>query len=650
MALSLISSKKTIVDRVVSFTFLLFLYGVILLCSQQKVMAQAGNLDSTFNYDGHAGVYFGIGNSRSEAIAVQSDGKIVIAGYYKNGTYYDFAIIRYKTNGDLDSTFGTNGKVLTSFFAEDDKAFGVIIQPDGKIIAVGYTYDTSNNHDVFAVARYNSNGSLDATFGGDGRVTTSFGTGTQHAYSVALQSDGKIVVCGKAEVSSLTSDIGFGIVRYTSTGMLDNTFAGDGRLYSTLGDAGYDSPAYDVAIQNNGSIVITGYVGTTEGTKIYVLRVTSTGNFDNTFDGNGLVNTLIGQGASAGKLVIQPDQKIVVAGTAIFSPLNAMAVVRYNTDGSLDSTFDADGIVTTQITTGNFNGRAIALQPDGKIVAAGGTQVGTDYDFGIVRFNTDGSLDNSFGTGGKITIPLASGTELPSDLKIQNDGKILVTGYTEGDYFKTVRLIGCSNSSSMQTAAECLSYFWFEDQQTYTNSGTYSVTYPNATGCDSVVSLDLTIYQLPNTNVTQNGVTLTAVQSGADYRWLDCNHNNDLIPGATSQSYTATENGSYRVEITKNGCTDFSNCYTINSIGIEEVQANRVIISPNPTSDRVTVSSDFFAEKIVLTDMSGRELLNIGTSNSQTISLDLSIFANGIYFIQLTDEKEQTTTAKLVKN
>ncbi len=620
-----------------------------------KTFAQAGNLDSSFHFDGITGLTYWdtYGDTRAQSIAIQMDGKIVVAGFHKTGTYYAFALARYKTDGTLDSTFHSDGLVTTGFYASDSKAYSVAIQPDGKIVATGYCYHTVYGQNVFAVARYNTDGTLDATFNIDGMAFANFGSGDQNAYGVAVQADGKIVVAGTGTFNPTPVDNYICVARFTSTGSLDLTFSGNGLFSALTSGAGYDSYAFDVEIQLNQKILIAGSITSATGTKIAILRLDATGNFDNSFDANGVVTAQINNISSgANRMCLQPDQKILVVGGSN----NKQMVMRFNTNGSIDSTFDADGYVLIDYGSTSNNGYDIALAPDGKIIPAGIMNPGGgNYDFALSRLNTDGSFDLSFSGDGKMTLSLSTLDDWCYGVAVQSDGKIVATGHSvsanlEGS-FKTVRIISCATTFSTETASECLQYYWDQTQQTLTASGNYYVTYPNAEGCDSIITLNLTIYQLPNVSVTQTGNILTASLSGATYQWLDCNNNNDPIPGATNQTYVATTNGSYRVEITKNGCTDYSVCKTVTGVGINElpISDSEIQIYPNPTSGFINIQSENLLEKITVMDISGRKIFAEENISSKEISVDLSAFAEGIYLLQIVNVKGGIVFSKILK-
>jgi uncharacterized delta-60 repeat protein len=391
---------------------------------QSPAWAADGDLDTSFSSDGKVTTAIGSGIDAALSVVLQSDGKIVAAGYSYNGSNYDFAVVRYNIDGSLDTTFDTDGKVTTAVGLGDDVAYSVVLQSDGKIVAAGYSFNGSNND--FAVVRYNIDGSLDTTFDTDGKVTTAIGSGTDAALSVVLQSDGKIVVAG---YSHNGSSLDFAVVRYNTNGSLDTTFSGDGIVTTAIGSG--TENAWSVKLQSDGKIVVAGYSHNGSNFDFAVVRYNTDGSLDTTFDTDGKVTTAIGSGSDeAYSVVLQSDGKIVVAGYSDNGSNYVFAVVRYNIDGSLDTTFDTDGKVTTAIGSGSDIARSVVLQSDGKIVAAGYSYNGSNFDFAVVRYNIDGSLDTTFDTDGKVTTAVGLGDDAAYSVVLQSDGKIVVAGFS----------------------------------------------------------------------------------------------------------------------------------------------------------------------------------------------------------------------------
>ena len=408
--------------------------GIFLLVGASVMMASnalaaAGNLDTTFGGDGMVVTNFTAGEDSPLAVAIQTDHKVVVAGYAA-GRGGRFALARYDTNGHLDPTFGGNGRVTTNFTKGFDGAFGVAIDGDGRIVAAG---NAGARDSRFALARYRTNGHLDPTFGGDGKVTTNFTAYDDEASDVAIQTDGKIVAAGRAGGCSR-----FALARYRTNGRLDPTFGGDGKVttrFDTITTAlrspirfcrSRSAAASSVAIQLDGKIVAAGEADA--GEKFGLARYNLNGHLDSTFGGDGRVRTNFALGDDiASAIALEPDGKIVAAGE---SRGTRFALARYSTNGRLDSSFGSDGKVTTDFVAGGAAADVasdMAIQSDGKIVAGGDT--GTlNPKFALARYQLDGHLDHTFGGDGKVIA--VHGSE--PGMAIQADGNIVTAGFTSG--------------------------------------------------------------------------------------------------------------------------------------------------------------------------------------------------------------------------
>ncbi len=383
--------------------------------------AGAGLLDLTFDSDGVVTTDIG-SSAEGYSVTIQSDGKILVAGIADNGVDDDFALVRYNPDGTLDTSFGVNGVVTTDIDSSDDCCQSMALQSDGKIVAAGIA-DNGVDHD-FALVRYNPDGTLDTSFGANGVVTTDIGS-SEEGYSVTIQSDGKILVAGIAHYGV---DHDFALVRYNPDGTLDTSFGANGVVTTDIDSS--DDYGQSMALQSDGKIVVAGYSSIGGNSDFTVVRYNSDGSLDTTFDMDGKVITDIDSLDDYGQSVaVQGDGKIVVAGYSSTGGNPDFTVVRYNSDGSLDTTFDSDGKVITDISSWLDYGRSVALQSDGKIVVAGYTFTGAYSDFTVVRYNSDGSLDTAFDSDGKIITDIGSSNNEGASVAVQGDGKIVVAGY-----------------------------------------------------------------------------------------------------------------------------------------------------------------------------------------------------------------------------
>ncbi len=394
----------------------------LFLWSAAAISAAPGNLDLTFGNGGKVVTPIGSDNDYSFGASIQSDGKIVLAGETFNGTNRDFALARYNTNGSLDTAFGSGGKVVTPIGSGDESAGDLAIQSDGKIIVAGYSYNANSLID-FALVRYNTDGSLDNSFGIGGKVVTSFGSVGSDlviAHAIAIQSDGKIVAAGR----SFGDFNKFAIARYNTDGSLDTSFGSGGKLTTQISGTSNDE-AYAVAIQSDGKIVAAGRSFNGANYDFAIIKYNTNGSLDTAFGTGGKVTTNINNNDNALAVAIQSDNKIVVGGHSV-SPNGEgdFTITRYKTDGSLDTSFGSGGKVTTDISNNDL-AYAMTIQSNGRILLGGIV----NGNFALARYNTDGSLDTSFGSGGKVVTPIGNGGIINA-LVIQSDGKIVAAGYS----------------------------------------------------------------------------------------------------------------------------------------------------------------------------------------------------------------------------
>jgi len=353
-----------------------------------------GSLDTSFGGDGRVTTGFG----PAFALVEQPDGKLVVAGAGSND---DFALARYNPDGSPDRSFGVGGKVTTVFGSEDSKPFALVLQPHGKLVAGGRA---DGDFPEFALARYNPNGSLDTSFGTGGKVTTALGPEDDEVRALALQPDGKLVASGESDNSSAYD---FALARYNPDGSLDTSF-GTGGMVTTAFSEG-DAEAGALVLQPDGKLVAAGAV-LSDNDYFALARYNADGSPDPSFGTGGKVTTQLGpEFNAANALVLEPDGKLVAAGQSTDLSNNYFALARYNPNGTLDTSFDDTGKVTTKIRSRGNGAAAVVLQPDGKLVAAGFTLKGSTQqnrlsaDFALLRYNPSGSLDGSFGRGGTIT-------------------------------------------------------------------------------------------------------------------------------------------------------------------------------------------------------------------------------------------------------
>ncbi len=355
-----------------------------------------GTRDSSFDGDGIVVTDIAGTHDEAQGLIQQSDGKLVAAGLARNLAtgLSDFALVRYNADGSLDTSFGAGGRVKTDFFGGNDMALGLVVQSDGKLVAAGFATHPSSGLD-FALARYNTDGSLDTSFGISGISSTDFLGSSDWAFRLAIQPDGKLVAVG-GTFNAFTGGYDFAIARYNTNGRLDTTFATFGKagVGSTDFSNGTDY-ALAVLVQPDGKILAGGLAyGPLSGSYEFALaRYRPDGSLDETFatfGKKGLVTTdFFGDYDQILALALQPDGKILGAGHAKHPKRNfEFALARYNPDGTRDTSFGYGGLLSTDFFGGPDGVHGLILQEDGKAVVAGDAAnpfTGGD-DFALARY------------------------------------------------------------------------------------------------------------------------------------------------------------------------------------------------------------------------------------------------------------------------
>ncbi|KKD06050.1 calcium-binding protein [Streptomyces sp. WM6386] len=440
-----------------------------------SALAAPGDLDTTFGTGGRVNVYGGYWDEGQD-LALQADGKIVTVGSNRQAEYLssEFSVMRHNADGSFDTSFGDNGETVTDFAGGEDRAHAVALQPDGKIVVAGESGATEGGCCLFTVARYNADGSLDTGFGTGGRVVSDVGS---VARGVAVQPDGKIVAAGQGIAGP--GDLRFMVARYNADGSPDTGFGTGGYTLTPFEGGG---SAHDLALQPDGRIVLAGETGGPSGPNDFALaRYTAAGGLDTGFGTGGTVRTVLSSAPgflgddSARGVAVQSDGKIVAAGYSAYD----FALVRYTGSGALDPAFATDGVVTTDF-GGNADGAFdLALQTDGRIVAVG--QANTD--FAVARYTTAGSLDTGFGTGGKKTTDMGFGYfDEAHAVAVQPDGRIVVFGNNGDDRALARYLGGNATGVDLSVTKTGTATVSIGDRATYTVTVTNNSTATSATG------------------------------------------------------------------------------------------------------------------------------------------------------------------------
>ncbi len=404
-------------------------------------LSQEGSLDTNFGDSGISTVDFNSNFDVGRDVAIQSDGKILLTGTSNS----NIALTRLNPDGTLDLSFGNLGKVITNLNYYDD-ALAIKIQDDGKILLAGYSSEYIPNTTTliysFILVRYFSNGLIDTSFGDNGIVIPNFGDSNQIFRALGIQQDGKIVASGDCYIGSNKE---FVIMRFNSDGTLDNTF-GNGGVFHTLIGINFNTN-HSLAIQANGKIVLAGTTGISPKS-IAIVRLNTNGTIDDTFGEEGKkIISISGVSDYCKSVNIQPDGKILLAGEIFISTGDFdFTLIRLNNDGTLDTTFANNGISIKNI-SGNDNCNSSIILSSGDIILSGTTSTNNIAKVAIIKFNETGILDTSFGDNGVTTInPNVENSDFYYGVSSasQLDGNIIIGGYARIQYeydFMIIRII-----------------------------------------------------------------------------------------------------------------------------------------------------------------------------------------------------------------
>lgn len=464
--------------------------------------------------------------------------------------------------GTLDNTFGIGGIVKTSQGNFGDKSNSMAIQSDGKILYGGYTQSSFTNSD-FALVRCNDDGSLDTSFGIGGKVKTNIENRSE-GQSIAIQANGKILLGGYSHWF-------INLVRYNSNGSLDTNFGTGGKVITDI-EGYYSEKCKSLAIKSNGKILLGGYGQENGNDKSYFIlaQYNDDGTLDSTF---GIGGKVIGRVGKANSMMIQSDGKILLGGSYNFN----FALVRYHANGTLDSTFGTGGEIITPVGSSS-EGNALSIQSDGKIVLGGYA----DACFALVRYNNDGTLDNTFGIGGKVI----GSPGKANTLTIQSDGKILIGGASNS----TIALVR------------------------YNVNGTLDSTFG------------------------VGGKVITVVDSSSEGNSLRVQSDGKIVLAGYSYNGTKTDMTLLR--------------YDADAVGIEETDSKKLVsrIYPNPFNSSVTVqfNTPLHNAAIIIYSVSGQIAEHITNYSGHEIQLSRKNLKSGIYFLCLKEAYKIIAVEKLV--
>ncbi len=572
-----------------------------------KTFAQAGILDSSFGDKGEVLTDVDGANDNANSVAIQDDGKYVVVGHSldENNHTKGFLVCRYQLSGNLDSSFGINGKVITAFLGDNDFAYSVVIQSDKKIVVSGSSYGN------IALVRYDSSGNIDPSFGEDGKILTPI-SGGQH---IVIDSDDNLLVSANQ----------FGLARFTPSGKLDSSFGINGLTGVEFAVSAHNASH---VLQPDGRIIEVGVVGNDYMHSNYaVARFESNGKIDSTFGENGLVVTTFDNWASSAHSVgVLSDGKILVAGgVANYSTQTAsFSIAKYRQNGSLDSSFGSDGKL---VNTNLHLAEALSLiLDDDKIllVGEGQTNVETMDGFGLIRLKATGEPDSAFGLNGETYTNFQEGFCIAFDGALQPDRKIVLVGratINTKDYFALAR---------------------------YKNDATLAVSFLSFTAVDNEKSVMLN---------WQTGEEINndyfIVQRSADPRFVgimdpveDLGFVKSELNSSQLKSYFFEDlhpligQNFYRLkQVDKDGLLMYSKI-----VSVDFQNKLRIVVYPNPASYTLNIDglNSYLNNRLSIFDFNGK-LVSKTETMSNHYSWNIRQLGRGIYYLLVESNNERAT-------
>ena len=613
-----------------------------LSASQTKIFRfnSNGSTDISFNSTGSVtrAIPYYTGNFATDnysTVRVQADGKIVLVTGYNSaantltGKNFDIAVVRFNSNGTQDTSFDTDGLKLVSFYGMNDFGYNFDIYNNRYIIS-GNTYQTFFEKRI-AICSVNQDGTMDATFGTDGKNTMQpLRKAVANLLTSEMQADGKIVLCGNEFVAS--NDIGdFNypcLSRYNTDGSIDTSFGTSGK--SIINESG-NVTAFK--LQSDGKMIIASTSGLS-GTR--VLRLVTNGSIDTTFGTNGVVTLTNQSFGNIRSIAVQTDGKIVLAGNTtngVNPATQNFYTVRLNTNGTFDSTFGTNGVSTLGSTAFQDDIYGVKIQPNGKIVVGGVMSNGADLDIAVLRYNANGTLDTSFNGNGIFTMGIGTANDYFGTLELQADGKILGTANGNGESV----LFRLTSSGAIDTD--------------FDTDGKVTTLYR---GSNIKVLPDQKIFICGTYQNTDND----------DFAITKYNANGSVDPGfgTAGSVYTHIDNDDSAYNMLVAGdkviVTGDSSLYTgdllysnfsmakyhINTdLGLPENAISQFSFYPNPAKDKIILDNNISSANIFTLD--GKKIESTITGNT----ISLNGISTGIYLIELTDNEGKSVTKKLIK-
>jgi uncharacterized delta-60 repeat protein len=568
--------------------------------------AQLGTLDASFGENGR------VINDKMEgygnSMTIQGDGKIVVGGvdYEQNA----FMILRYNPDGTLDYSFGINGKA-TNDLGEDLATkiiYAVALQTDGKIVAAGQ-YAKSGDDSRIAVMRFNKDGSIDSEFGEGGITITSIGQYYDIVHGMSIMEDGRIVVTGDTQRGINDNNRSF-VACYTNQGQLDENFGNKGIVIITLIDA---SDITSIQITKNSKILIGGYYKFLD--RAILLSYNDNGTIDLEFGNKGIAEMKFGTEifqVTINDISLLSNNAIIVSGyVGVNGKFTSIVVGKFDSKGKTDSSFGNNGYSIATKIDGPIYGKALASLNDGEIIVAGASSgVNTAYFTGTY-FRANGEIDSIIGNSGTTYNEFENFYSGANDVSIQVDGKIIMLGYSTRqipDLHNFISLIRFNDEKSNQPKYVRIKHWLHHHGITWEDKPNNLINY----------------YSIQSST---NGNAFTEVAR------IFSNHN-----GGT-QTYTASSNATanYRVAAVSNtGNITYSNTLTLNT-------TPTIQLYPNPAKNILQIQGlPAGSTKLTVTDISGNTRL-IATANSTVYSINIAQLTSGNYLLHIKTANEVIT-------
>ncbi len=619
--------------------------------------------DSSFGINGRLLVDFSNNDDNLPDLLQLSSGRLLVSASWLWTTNVQGTIktVRVSENcGRLDTSYANQGKSEIVINGRNNYINNMALQPDGKVVAVGADQATGTGNTLFPmICRIKINGTLDSSFGTNGRFVQSFNSASNgQFFSTCLYPNGRILAVGMCTGSTQTLS-GPGVMRFKPNGTLDSTFGTNGIQQIPM----WTAFAAHGTLMPNGDIIIAASDVVSGKAYLRYIKLDSTGALKSSFGSGGIVSMNNVQVASIESIpLVQTNGKAVVVTSAVNTTFGSMFMSRLKADGTADSTFGVNGIAT--FPSSGFQGFSVygaSLQPDDKILIYGGTGF---YDF-VARFKANGSLDSGFAMNGELKYRTQPGSanQYFSKAFQTADSTLWTVGYhsygasngdvvivkfrpagTSGKWLNlgndTALCIGTPLVLDVKHAG--LTYLWSTGDTTQTisptASGFYSVsaTDPNG-GCTSSDTIKVTFSPVPPKPViTRNGYVLSTSVPAGSLQWY---RNNAPVSGATSDSVTVTAGGSYTVAVNLNGCVVFSDSVVID-LGISTSNTPLGLrIFPNPVRQtlHVYVHNSGIETSAKVLDMSGAVHL-VQIFNTSDHELQLTNLPAGVYILQVSNE------------